>query len=357
MAEPLAELALRLPKVELHLHLEGSIRPATLLDLARRRRVQLPASDEEGIRRWLRFGDFAEFIQVYLVCSRCLRDPEDFQRVADELMAEQARQNVLYSEVHFTISTHVANGANAGEVGAALGETLDAGERRHGVRMALIPDIVRNVEPARADLTLEWALENRARGVVALGISGIEDHPDEPFREHFEVARREGLHRVAHAGEQCGPESIRSAIAAFAPERIGHGIRAVDDASLVAELGERGLPLEICPTSNLRLGLVDSLAEHPFGRLREAGLELTVNSDDPGFFGTSITDEYLALAEAFALGAEDLARLSLAAARHAFLPPDERDRLEAEVRSRIEALGRELFGRGLVAGAAAGGLG
>ncbi len=357
MAEPLRQLALRMPKVELHLHLEGSIRPRTLLDLARRRRVDLPASDEEGVRRWLRFRDFEEFVQVYLVCSRCLRDPEDFQRLADELMADQARQNVVYSEVHFTISTHVANGVNAEEVGDALGETLEAGERRHGVRMALVPDIVRNVDPRRADLTLEWALANRSRGVVALGISGIEDRDDAPFREHFEVARREGLHRVAHAGEQCGPESIRSALECFAPERIGHGIRAVDDPALLAELGERALPLEICPTSNLRLGLVDSLREHPFGRLREAGLELSVNSDDPGFFGTTLADEYLALAEAFELGGEDLARLSLAALRHSFLAAEERQRLAADFRSRLDALGRELFGREIASGDADPGVG
>ncbi len=182
---------------------------------------------------------------------------------------------------------------------AALFETLAAAEARHGVRAQLIPDIVRDVGSERADQTLEWALAGRGRGVVALGLSGFESSPDEPYREHFQVALQEGLHRVAHAGEHEGPATIRSALDVCQAERIGHGIRAVDDPGLVEELASRGIPLEICPTSNVRLGAVAGIAEHPFDRLRRAGVVVTVNSDDPPQFETTITDEYRKLAEAF----------------------------------------------------------
>ncbi|HEV3457940.1 MAG TPA: adenosine deaminase, partial [Thermoanaerobaculia bacterium] len=174
---------LRMPKVELHVHLEGAMRPSVLIELARRNGVELPAADEAGLKRWFRFRDFEHFVDVYLTCSRSLRDPEDFKLLASDFLAEQALQNVIYSEVHFTISTHLANGVNGAEVLDALAEAIASGERRFGVMMRLIPDVVRNVGPAAADQTLEWALQGRDRGVVALGLSGNEARfSNEPFR-------------------------------------------------------------------------------------------------------------------------------------------------------------------------------
>jgi adenosine deaminase len=328
-----------MPKAELHVHLEGSIQPATLLELARRRRVDLPADDEEGLRQWFRFRDFEHFVHIYLTCCRCLRDPEDFQLVMDQFLAEQERQNVLYSEVHFTIGAHLGNGANGAEVAAALFETVTEGERRRGVRARLIPDIVRDVGPEMADRTLEWALAGRGQGVVALGLSGFESSADEPYREHFKVALEEGLHRVAHAGEHEGPATIRSALEVCQAERIGHGIRAVDDPGLVADLANRGIPLEICPTSNVRLGAVPGISEHPFDRLRRDGVVVTVNSDDPPQFETTITDEYLTLARAFDYGAADLATFSWTALQRAFLPIQERQELERDFERRLSDLG------------------
>lgn len=336
---------LRMPKVELHVHLEGSMRPAVLLELARRNGVDLPAQDEAGLKKWFRFRDFEHFVQVYLTCSRALRTPEDFQLLAGDFLAEQAYQNVVYSEVHFTIATHLANGANGGEVLDALGEAVAQAERNFGVTMRLIPDVVRNVGPLVADRTLEWALAGRGRGVVALGLSGSEDRfPNEPFREHFETARREGLRRVAHAGENAGPESIRSVLAVCGAERIGHGVRAVEDPSLVEELRDQGIPLEVCPTSNLCLGVVPDLASHPFDRLYRSGCQVTVNSDDPAFFSTNLTREYLRLHQTFGYSAAELAGLSLAALHRSFLPEDERAVLEERFREQLDTLGRELLG-------------
>jgi len=205
--------------------------------------------------------------------------------------------------------------------------------------MRLIPDIVRNVGPAVADQTLEWALAARDRGVVALGISGSETFPDEPFREHFSIAEREGLRRVAHAGEHGGPDSIRSVIENCAPERIGHGVAAIQDVQLMDELAERSLPLEVCPSSNVALGVVTSLEEHPFDRLLRAGIELSVNSDDPPFFDTTLSAEFERLARIFDYGEGDLARLALAPLRHAFLDAEERERLAGEMADRLSALG------------------
>jgi adenosine deaminase len=336
---------LRMPKVELHVHLEGSIRPAVLLELARRNGIDLPAQDEAGLKKWFRFRDFEHFVQIYLTCSRALRTPEDFQLLASDFLAEQACQNILYSEVHFTIATHLANGANGGEVLHALEEAVREAEADHGVTLRLIPDIVRNVGPQVADRTLEWALAGQGRGVVALGLSGSEPRfPNEPFREHFAAAARAGLHRVAHAGETGGPESIRSVLAVCGAERIGHGVRAVEDPSLMAELRDRGVPLEVCPSSNVCLGVVPDMPSHPFDRLYRAGCRVSVNSDDPAFFNTNLTREYLRLHQTFGYSAAELAGLSLSAVRQAFLPDGERAALEQRFREQFDVLGRDLLG-------------
>jgi adenosine deaminase len=343
--DPLARFVIRMPKVELHVHLEGSMRPAVLLTLARKNGVRLPADDEAGLKRWFRFKDFAQFVDVYLACSRSLKDPEDFQLLLLDVMAEQAVQHVVYSEVHFTISTHVAAGALAEEVRHALDEAMAEGARRYGVTLKLIPDIVRNMDRGRADVTLEWALAGQGDGVVALGLSGIEaGYPNEPFREHFAAARAAGLHRVVHAGEHGGPPSVRSALEVCEPERIGHGVRAIEDAALVAELAERRIPLEVCPSSNVCLGVVPSLAAHPFDRLYRSGATVTVNSDDPPFFNTNLTREYLRLHETFGYSAEELAGFALAALRCSFLPEAEKGLREADFRRQLADLGRELLG-------------
>ena len=341
----LESFLLRLPKVELHVHLEGAMRPAVLLELARRNGVDLPARDENGLKRWFQFRDFEHFVEVYLTCSRALRSPEDFHLLALDFLAEQAVQNVVYSEVHFTISTHLAAGRDGAGIRQALAEAIREGEKRWGVTMRLIPDIVRNVGVAPADQTLEWALADHAQGgdVVALGLSGSEARfPNEPFREHFAAARRAGLHCVAHAGEHAGPESIRSVLEVCGAERIGHGVRAVEDPTLVADLAARRIPLEVCPTSNLCLKVVPTLADHPFDRLRQAGVPLSVNSDDPPFFNTNLTREYLHLARTFGYGKEDLARLALAGLHHSFLPPEEKQMHEQKFRQRFAELGVEL---------------
>lgn len=324
----LAAFVHALPKVELHVHLEGTFRPATLLALARRHGVALPADDVDGVARWFRFRDFEHFVDVYLACSSCLRDPRDFERLALDFVEEQARQNVLWSEVTFSVSTHLAAGVDGTAISQALASAAAEGERRWSTAVRWIPDVVRNMPADRAEATLAWALENRSRGVVALGAAGIEGAGNAVCRGPLLEAAREGLHRTVHAGEQCGPESIREAIEELGAERIGHGIRAVDDPSLVRRLADTGMPLEICPTSNVRLGLVPSIDEHPFARLRAAGVEVSLGSDDPSFFGTTLEGEYIAAARASDCTFGELVELSRAALRHAFMTTEERAAVE-----------------------------
>lgn len=346
---PLDGFLAEIPKVELHVHLEGSMRPSTLLALARKHGVELPASDIQGLRRWFRFQDFEHFVSVYLTVSEVLRDPEDFHRLALDVMERQARERIVYSETHFTISTHTARGLDGDGILEALDTACREGRRRYETELALIPDIVRNVPVERADLTFDWALAGRERGmVVALGLSGIEGHPDEPFREHFRRAEREGLHRVAHAGEHGGPESIRSALEVAHAERIGHGVRAVEDPALVRELAQSRVPLEVCPTSNLCLGVFPDLPSHSFDRLYRAGVALSVSSDDPPLFNTTLVREYQELARTFGYSAEEMAGFALAGLQHSFLPADRKSRLEERFRQRFRELGKTHLGRPVV---------
>ena len=341
--ERFRELLRRMPKVELHVHLEGAIRPSTLLDLARRRGIGLPADDVDGLRRWFRFRSFEHFVEIYLTCSRCLQEPEDFSRVASDFVEEQARQNILYTEAHFTIGTHLMNGGRGDEIRDALWEAVEEGERDHGVRVRWVADVVRNVPWKWADQTIEWALDSRRHGVVALGLSGIEEgHSIDAFRAHFEAARQQGLGRTVHAGEHGGPESIRASLAVCAPERIGHGVRAVEDPELVGELAEAKIALEVCPSSNVRLGVFPDLESHSFDELRRAGVVVTVNSDDPPLFETTLTDELERVADTWSYDVETTVGFVRTAAGHTFAPLDEREELARRLDDGIRSVRGEL---------------
>ncbi len=310
----MSDLLAGLPKAELHVHLEGAISPQTLLQLAQRHQIELPASDIEGLRDWFHFRDFEHFVEIYLTCSRCLRDPEDFLLITRDFAREQIRQGIVYSEAHFTIGTHILNGRDPSAVMEALGQGVEFA-RQQGLELRFIFDVVRNV-PEMADATLEWALKGRDQGVVAaLGLSGFEDHPTKPFADHFLEAERRGLARTAHAGEHAGPESIEAALEYAHAERIGHGIRAIDSPTLVSDLASSGVVLEVCPSSNVQLHAVEDFSSHPFARLDQAGVPVTVNSDDPPLFNTTLLGEFEVLQSEFGYSESDLVRI----ARNAFV--------------------------------------
>jgi adenosine deaminase len=335
-----------MPKVELHVHLEGSIRPDTLLQLARRNAVTLPADDVAGLQRWYQFTDFKHFIEIYLTISSCICAPEDIKLVARDFLRNQAAQNIRYSEVTFTPYTHFSTNRRIpfDEQFDALARARDWAARELGVRCGWVFDVVRNQRPVEHSLTVaEWAISGKDQGVVGFGLGGLEaGHPPDLFKEAFELARAAGLAAVPHAGEIAGAESVWGALEVLHARRIGHGVRCLEDARLVGHLRARQIPLEVCPTSNVCLGVAPSFAAHPLPRLLAEGLYVTLNSDDPPMFNTTLTDEYRRAAEAFGFGAETLETFALNAVRASLLPEAERQQMEQAFRQDCASLRDEL---------------
>lgn len=297
----------KMPKVELHVHLEGSISPETLLILARRNKVPLPVNSVEEVRRWYEFSDFAHFIEVYFTVCNCLRTQDDIELITAEFLKKQADQNILYSEVIFTPYTHHHN-VTFDEQLAGINQARRQAETTLGVRLGLVPDISRQMRPIHESFQVaEWAIQNMNNGIIALGLGGPEvNNPPELFRETFEITKAAGLPSLPHAGETAGPESIWGAINALGANRIGHGVRCLEDPELVATLRKRRIPLDVCPSSNVRLGVVPGLDQHPLPELLEAGLLVTINSDDPPMFNTTLSDEYLGITRTFGFGIDQI---------------------------------------------------
>ncbi len=335
-----------MPKVELHVHLEGSIQPAMLLQLARRNGVTLPAADVAGLQHWYQFTDFKHFIEIYLMISSCICTPEDIELVARDFLRNQATQNIRYSEVTFTPYTHFSANRRIpfDEQFDALTRARTWAARELDVHCGWVFDVVRNVRPVEHALTVaEWAISGKDHGVVGFGLGGLEaGHPPELFKEAFELAHAAGLAAVPHAGEIAGAESIWRALEVLHARRIGHGVRCLEDARLVEYLRAHQIPLEVCPTSNVCLGVAPSFAEHPLPRLLAEGLYVTLNSDDPPMFNTTLTDEYLRAAEAFSFDAGMLETLALNAVRASLLPETERQSMEQEFRRTFMVLRAEL---------------
>ena len=330
----------RMPKAELHIHIEGSVRPETLLDLGRRQGIAFPFADPAGARAWFTFRDFPHFIEVFVATKNALKTPDDYARITRELAEDAARQRIRYLELTFSPALLGATGPHAsGEVIlAGLREGARDALRLHDVRLQFICDPVRG-RPVEA-------VEDLARWC------GIEvGNPPEPYRGAFEIARRGGARVTIHAGETDGPASVWSALG-VGTERIAHGVRAIEDPRLVRELADRGVVLEVAPTSNLRLGVYPDYAAHPYRALHEAGCQLTINSDDPPMFGTTLTDEYLALAAHQGFTVDDLAAASLRAMGAAFLPPAEREALIQAAARELADLRAEIFGQAAPCGVA-----
>lgn len=322
-----------IPKVELHLHLEGSIPPAVALDLAARHGMALPGADaaRAGEQPRYHYADFQAFIDLYLAISACLQTVDDIADATKGVAAELARQQVRYAEVTFTPMTHLARGVSADVILAGLSEGRAAARDQHGVELQWVFDVVR-IFPEHAEPTLELALQGRERGVIGLGLSGPEARPHDidSFAEAFARARAEGLSSLPHAGEMAGAASVWASIRTLGARRIGHGVRCLEDPELVRFLRERQIPLEVCPTSNVALGVVEDLASHPLPRLLDEGLAVSLASDDPPLFGTTITDEYRRAAACFGWDAKRVVELAAAAVEHACLDEDRRQRLRDE---------------------------
>lgn len=335
-----------MPKAEVHIHLEGSIAPETVLELARRnnRLDKLPVSDVEGLRKWYTFTDFTHFVTVYVAIMGMLQKPEDFALVVYEHGADMARQNIRYREVTFTPYLHLGwedKGLTIADLLGGIEEGRQRARKEFDVEIRWVFDVPRNANfpdpnsaenynPAPSELTLEAALAGRQYGVVGFGLGGYEVNcPPEPFAHVFGPAKRAGLLSMPHAGETEGPASIWGAINDLGADRIGHGVRAIEDPALMDELKKRGIPLEINPTSNICLHVYEDFESHPFRKLDEFGLTVTVNSDDPPLFNTTLTREYEVLAEHFGYDRAGLARI----ARNAYLVAG----VEEDVKTRLLA--------------------
>lgn len=345
-----------MPKAELHIHLEGAIQPRTVLELARRhnRVHDLPAQDVAGLQQWFKFTDFPHFIQVYIAISDLLRTPEDFALIVHECGADMAAQNIAYREITFTPFTHT-DLLDKGLTIDDLLEGLDAGSeqarRDFGVEMRWVFDIPRNVsfrendggayDPYPAQRTLEYALRGRESGVIGFGLGGYEvGAPPQPFAHAFQAAKEAGLLSLPHAGETVGPTSVWGALDALGADRIGHGVRAMEDPALLQRIKDDGIVLEINPTSNICLHVYRRLAEHPFPHLDRMGVTVTVNSDDPPLFNTTLNQEYSVLAAEFGYTNAELARIARNAFTSSGAPPSLKERLLRNFDAWVEEHGK-----------------
>jgi aminodeoxyfutalosine deaminase len=313
---------LSLPKAELHLHLEGSIEPSTLLEL--RQRHQMDGVSLAEVEQLYNYGDFKGFLSAFKDVTGHLRTPEDYELITYRLMERLKAQNVLHAEVIVSVGVCLWRKQDFATIFEGLERGRQRGEKDFGISLLWIFDAIRQFGAEKAQSVLDLAVQFRERNVVAFGIGGDEHAgPPEWFAEVYARAAEHGLHLTAHAGESAGPESIWGALNLKA-ERIGHGLTAAQDPELMEELAQRQVPIEICLTSNLRTGCCPDLAQHPVRRYFDEGLMLTLNSDDPAMFRTSLVAEYALVQEAFGFTDEHLREMARNSFEASFLPPEKK---------------------------------
>jgi aminodeoxyfutalosine deaminase len=327
----LAEFVAGLPKVELHVHHVGSASPRIVSALAERHPGTVP-SDPEALREFYRFRDFAHFIDVYLAVAALVRDAEDIRMLTYEVASDMAAQNIRYAELTCTPYTTVhAEGVPIEAYVEAIEDARVAAEREHGIRLRWIYDVPGEFGVSSAEETVGY-IPHSPPSLVGFGLGGPEiGWPRPQFKPAFDQARAHGLHSVPHAGETTGPQTIWDSLEDLGAERIGHGTSAVQDQRLMQHLVEHRIPLEVCPTSNLATRAVASLEEHPIRAMYAAGAVVTVNSDDPPMFGTTLNREYEIAADLLGLDPLGVTELAKAAVNAAFLDAAERSSLLGEI--------------------------
>jgi aminodeoxyfutalosine deaminase len=327
----------RLPKAELHVHHVGSASARIVGELAERHPGVVP-SDPDELKAFFAFRDFAHFIDVYLAVVDLVRTPEDVRLLTYEVAREMAgTQRIRYAELTCTPYTSVLphdpdKGMAIEEYTEAIEDARVAAERDFGLVLRWIYDIPGESGPPAADATLDYALNHRVDALVGFGLGGPEIGVDRAqFRPHFDAARTAGLRSVPHAGETTGPETVWDSLRHLGAERIGHGTSSSEDPELLTYLAEHGIALEVCPSSNVATRAVASLEQHPLGAFVDAGVTVTINSDDPPMFGTTLNQEYAVAADLLGLDEAGLAHLARAAVRASFAPDDVKERLLGEI--------------------------
>ncbi len=333
-----------LPKIELHRHLEGAVRLETLVDIADEVGVQMPDYNVETLRPFVQMmpGEprtSINFLNKFRTIRQFFRTPGIIARITSEAIADAAADNIKYMELRFTPAALCSmSKCSAGEVVSLVCEATRSASEEHDINVRLIVSMNRHESVRLGEVVMEAALAHRDKGVVALDIAGNEaQFPATPFADLFQQAKREGLRITVHAGEWGGASSIWDAIEHLGAERIGHGIRVLEDPSIVNVLVTRGILLEVCPTSNVHSGIVRDLSEHPLPKLAHSGLRVSLNTDDPLISNITLTDEIAWSIEHLNFSLADIKALTLMAARHIFLPDNERTALVA----RFE---RDLYG-------------
>jgi aminodeoxyfutalosine deaminase len=302
------------PKIELHVHLEGAVRPAALIDIADRNGLTLPARDVDELSELYRFRDFDHFIELWMLTTHVIRTEIDFRQVVVSYAREAGAHGAVYIEGIFTPAERVVGGASWDEVFTGFCDGADEAKEATGVEVRLTPDIPRGFPVEAALETARYSVKYRERGIVGLGLGGRESgFPPEPFARAFRIAKDGGLGSVPHAGETEGVASIRGALDALGADRLRHGIRAADDPRLLEELAARGVVCDVCPVSNLRTRAVDSLEAHPLSTMLDAGVLCSISTDDPAMFDTDLTREYETAAR-LGLSAREAYRAGLAGA-------------------------------------------
>ncbi|GAA1119120.1 adenosine deaminase [Nocardiopsis metallicus] len=328
-ALPLAgQLVRDLPKVELHVHLEGSMPAETLFELARRHRVAGIPDTLEELREWYAFTDFPHFVEVYLASVRTLRDEADFALLTSVVAERLAAQNVRYAEVHVSLYAHLMRGVPAKVVFDGIEQARREAEREHGIQLRWIPDFPADFGVQTAEETVEAVLRDGPPSVVGFGVGGVET-PLGQYAEVFGRARAAGLASLPHAGEQAGPERVREALDLLGAERIGHGIDTMKDPDLLERLVDAQVPVDVSPTSNICTRVVDRIEDHPLPAMLDSGLLVTLNSDDPTLFGSDLTGEYEIAYDL--VGPDGLVRLARNGVHASYLGAARRRELLAEI--------------------------
>jgi adenine deaminase len=325
----------RIPKVELHCHVEGTVRSATVLELARKAGRPLPVDDPEQLYR---YDSLDSFLAIFWLIQELLHTRDDWARIAHESLVDAAGHGLRYREMFFTPARHLADGQDLGEIIAGLTEGIETAEAETGVRCLLIADMDRAYGPAAALELVDGLVALRRSGlaerVIGVGADSTELGVDmRVFAPAFEAAARAGLHRTCHAGEAvgCGPDNIEVAIDVLGAERIDHGVAIVEDPALVQRLAGERIPLTVCPTSNVVIAnRYRSLAEHPLTAMRAAGLLVTINTDDPAMQDLDLGLEYRRVADAHGLTAADMGRMAVEGIESTWLDASDRAALRAE---------------------------
>ena len=329
ISESLLQKLNKMPKIELHIHVEGATEAETFFTLAKKNNVKLPANSLEEWKSYFKFKDFNHFIDVYILAVSALQKSEDYTFLIEEFYKHQSKENIIYSEAFLSASFLVQN-FNDSEILDAIALGMKNGQKKYNVIVNFIPDIARNI-PKSEHRVLELVIKGKERGLfIGLGLGGMENgYPAKLFKNTYKKAIKNGLHVVAHAGEVVGSESIWSAINDLKAERIGHGITCLNDKNIVDYLRENKIPIEVSPTSNYCLGVVKNGDNHPIRKMIDKGLFCTLNSDDPAMFSTTLTQEYeLLINQGFSF--DQLWQLNMNAIEASFLSNNDKELLKKQ---------------------------